>query len=100
MTPIFFLLVLVVLLFAASWVLVGIATLFWYALVGLVIGFFGRLLVKDTAGLGMLRTVLAGLAGSIGGGMIADALDVGGLVSWIIVVLVAAIVVALFARRR
>lgn len=44
--------------------------LFWLFVVGLVIGAIARLFVPGTGGMGILRTVLAGLAGSFAAGLI------------------------------
>ena len=83
MSILFFLLLLVVVLAAAGGIVAGIAALAWYALVGLVIGAVARLLVKGTRGYGMLATILSGIVGSIGGGLIARALDLGGLLEFV-----------------
>jgi uncharacterized membrane protein YeaQ/YmgE (transglycosylase-associated protein family) len=69
--------------------------LFWLFVGGLVIGALARLLVPGTAGMGILRTTLAGLAGAFIAGLISwyfiakeDA-----LVGFILAVLCAAVVV-------
>lgn len=98
MNLIFFLLLAIVVLMVAGWALVGFATLLWWALIGLAVGMLGRLLVKDSGGLGVIRTIVAGLIGAIGGGLLADALDTGTLIRWAIVVLVSAIAVAVLGR--
>ncbi|NLG63866.1 MAG: hypothetical protein GX539_16630 [Candidatus Cloacimonetes bacterium] len=98
MNVIFFLLLAIVLLVVAGWAIVGLVTLLWYALIGFVVGMLGRMLVKDSAGLGVIRTIVAGLIGAIGGGLLASALDTGTLIRWAIVVLVSAIAVAVLGR--
>jgi uncharacterized membrane protein YeaQ/YmgE (transglycosylase-associated protein family) len=92
------LLLFVVLLAVAGAFVGGVITLLWWMLTGLVIGAVARLIVSGTGGMGVLSTILAGIAGAIGGGLIASALDLGGLLQFIIAVLVAAVVVAVFAR--
>jgi uncharacterized membrane protein YeaQ/YmgE (transglycosylase-associated protein family) len=46
--------------------------LIWLFVVGLIVGALARLFIPGTAGMGVLRTVAAGLAGSF----------VAGLISW------------------
>jgi uncharacterized membrane protein YeaQ/YmgE (transglycosylase-associated protein family) len=96
------LLVVFVVLFIAL-PLVGIAAwaLISAAVTGLVIGALARLVVPGTRGLGILPTILLGLVGSIVGGFIGNhLLGVGGLLTVILEVGVAAIAVALFANHR
>lgn len=49
--------------------------IFWLFVVGLVVGALARLLVPDTGGMGILRTVLAGIGGSF----------IAGLISWYLI---------------
>ena len=49
--------------------------LFWLFVAGLIVGALARLLVPGTAGMGILRTVFAGLAGSF----------LAGLLSWYVI---------------
>jgi uncharacterized membrane protein YeaQ/YmgE (transglycosylase-associated protein family) len=97
MSVLFFLLLLVVVLAAAGGIIAGLFALAWYVVVGLVIGAVARLLVKDTTGYGLLATALSGIVGSIGGGLIARALELGGLLEFIVAVLVAAVVIGITA---
>lgn len=95
MTILFFVVLIVVLFLAGGWAIGAFATVAWWALTGLVIGALARMLVKDTKGLGMVRTMLAGIAGALGGGLIARALHTGNdLVEFLIALLVAALVIA------
>ena len=83
--------------------LIGIAAwaLISAAVTGLIIGGLARLVVPGTRGLGILPTVLLGLVGSIAGGFIGDhVLDVGGLLTVLLEVGVAAVAVASFANHR
>jgi len=96
------LLVVFVVLFVAL-PLIGIAA--WAvisaAVTGLVIGALARLVVPNTRGLGILPTVLLGLVGSIIGGFIGNhVLHVGGFLTVLLEIGVAAVAVALFARHR
>lgn len=90
-----------ILLLIIAFVVVGSAifalgiTVLWYSLIGLIIGMLGRMLVKGGENLGLLATILAGLIGSVGGGLIANAMDLGGIVRFLVSIVVAAIVVAL-----
>ncbi len=96
MTILFFVLLIVVLFVAGGWVIGAFATVAWWALTGLIIGALARMLVKNTKGLGLLRTTLAGIAGALGGGLIAHALDTGsGVIEFLIALLVAAVVIAI-----
>ena len=92
-------LVAVVLLFVVGWAVVGLAfTLLWWALLGLLIGALARLILPGRQTIGWLATAGAGVAGALLGGIIADALDVGALLQFVIAVLVAAGVVAALER--
>lgn len=98
MNLLFWLLLLVVLLFVTGGAVIGWGIwLLWYALIGLVLGGFARLLVSNTGGLGVFATILAGLVGSFGGGAIAYALDLSWFVSLLISILVAAIAIAVLS---
>jgi uncharacterized membrane protein YeaQ/YmgE (transglycosylase-associated protein family) len=92
MSALFWILLLIVLvavfggaIFSVGW------WLLWTVLIGLVIGLLGRVLVRNTGGLGAGPTILAGIAGSIVGGWIAYWLDLGGLVQFVVAILAAAV---------
>lgn len=70
--------------------------------VGLILGALGRLVVKDTSGMGFWLTVMAGLCGSIVGGFLGDhVLDLGWFPTLLIEIAVAAAAVAgIVASRR
>jgi uncharacterized membrane protein YeaQ/YmgE (transglycosylase-associated protein family) len=79
----------------AAWALISAAV------TGLVIGALARLLVPGTRGLGIFPTILLGLVGSIVGGFIGNhVLGLGGLLTVLLEIGVAAIAVALFASHR
>lgn len=65
---------------------------------GIVIGALGRLVVPGRQAIGCLFTILLGILGAVGGAALAVQLDVGGLVTFALQVLVAAVLVALVAR--
>ncbi len=94
MTILFLILLIIVLLVIGGWVIGAIWTLLGLLFTGLIIGALARLLVKGTHGLGFLRTMLAGVVGSLGGGILAHAFDQHGFVEFLIAILVAAVVIA------
>jgi uncharacterized membrane protein YeaQ/YmgE (transglycosylase-associated protein family) len=81
--------------------LVGLALkLLWWALIGLVIGALARLVLPGTQAIGWLWTILAGVAGALLGGVIADALDVGSILQFLIAIGVAALLIATLGGSR
>lgn len=79
-----------------------VVQLLWWGLVGLIIGALGRLVLPGPHPIGLLGTAAAGIAGAILGGIVANALDVGGLLQLVLAVIAAALVIAVFtggARR-
>ncbi|MBC7460182.1 MAG: hypothetical protein H7287_02345 [Thermoleophilia bacterium] len=98
----FFWLLLVIVLFAVFGAAVVAAAWFvlWYAVVGLVIGGLARLLVSDTSRIGTGGTIVAGLIGSISGGWVARAFDLGWLLQIIVAVIVASLVVSVVSGNR
>ena len=79
--------------------MVDICTLLF---VGAVIGALARLVVPGYQPIGFLFTVLIGIVGSVGGGYIAKAAHLGGLLHWALAVAISAILVAIvagFSRR-
>ena len=77
----------------------AVLSLVWWILIGALIGFLGRLLIPEHRRPGMLGTVLAGIAGSMIGGLLANALDVGRILEFGIAVLVAAGLIGIFSNR-
>lgn len=97
------LLIAIVLLFLIGGWVVGFAlSLLWWALIGLLIGALARLVLPGQQALGWLATALCGVAGALLGGIIADALDFGDILQFLIAVLVSAGLIALFdgGQRR
>src|SRR5215471_186485 len=96
MTALFWLLLVVVLLALFGWAIAGFVwAVIWYALVGLVIGGIARVLVRGTGRYGIGMTIVAGIAGSLLGGLLANVLDSGWFVQYLLVVLVAAVLIAI-----
>jgi uncharacterized membrane protein YeaQ/YmgE (transglycosylase-associated protein family) len=96
------LLLLVVAMLFLGWFFISLTfQLLWLVLVGLVIGALARLVLPGSQPIGWLMTILAGIGGSLGGGLIARAFDVGGFVQLLIAIAVAAALIAfLIAPRR
>jgi uncharacterized membrane protein YeaQ/YmgE (transglycosylase-associated protein family) len=94
--------VLVILLLVLA-VVLGVAILglvlelLWWALIGLVIGALARLILPGIQPIGWLGTVVAGIAGALLGGIVADAFDFGGFLQFVVAVLTAAALIAAFA---
>jgi|SRR3954454_4243328 uncharacterized membrane protein YeaQ/YmgE (transglycosylase-associated protein family) len=89
------LLVLIVLLLIGG-AIIGLAVkLLWFLLIGLLLGAIARLVLPGRQEIGYLATALAGIAGSLLGGIIGDILDTGGVVQFLIAIVCAVAVVAL-----
>jgi uncharacterized membrane protein YeaQ/YmgE (transglycosylase-associated protein family) len=95
------LLVVIIVLFVVGGLVVGVAlNLLWWALIGLLIGALARLVVPGAQAMSWLATALYGVAGALLGGIIADALDVGNVLQFVIAVLVAAGLIAVLGGGR
>jgi uncharacterized membrane protein YeaQ/YmgE (transglycosylase-associated protein family) len=100
MTVLFWFLLLVVVLALFGWAVAGFVwAVIWYALVGLVIGGLARVLVRGTGRYGMGMTIIAGIGGSLLGALLADALDRGWVVQFLLAVLAAAVLIAITVPR-
>jgi uncharacterized membrane protein YeaQ/YmgE (transglycosylase-associated protein family) len=73
---------------------VSIVWLAYYLAVGVVVGGLGRLILPGRQELGIVLTILVGIASSILGGVIAESLDAGHLMSFVLSVIVAALILA------
>jgi uncharacterized membrane protein YeaQ/YmgE (transglycosylase-associated protein family) len=94
-------LVLVVLALLLAGSLIGLAfSLLWLALTGLIIGALGRLVLPGRQEIGLLATVLVGIAASLLGGILADIFDVGWIIQFLVAVALAAIGITLFAQTE
>lgn len=100
MTALFFVVLIIVLLTVSGIAGLLLSALGW-AVGGLIIGFLGRFMVKDSDRVGIGATILAGIAGSVAGGLIAKALSVDTwIIQFLIAILVAAAVMAITAASR
>jgi uncharacterized membrane protein YeaQ/YmgE (transglycosylase-associated protein family) len=99
-------LILIVLMMAFGFGLLGFAisvlgTLIWYAVVGLVIGGLGRLVVSGRQNLGLIETMLFGVVGALLGGIIAnDVLNVGWIGQFLTAIIIAAVLVMVTGGMR
>lgn len=102
--PIVVILLVVVLALLLAGALIGLAfKLLWFALIGLVIGGLARLVLPGRQEIGLLATALFGIAASLLGGIVGDAVGLGGFLQFVLAVALAALGIALFAsadRRR
>jgi uncharacterized membrane protein YeaQ/YmgE (transglycosylase-associated protein family) len=71
-----------------------LTTILWFIVVGAVIGALARLILPGRNPIGLLLTILVGIAGAILGGVVSDALGAGTLVAIVFAVVIAAIGVA------
>jgi uncharacterized membrane protein YeaQ/YmgE (transglycosylase-associated protein family) len=72
----------------------------WYIVIGLIVGALGRLVVPGANPMGILMTILLGVVGAVVGGLIANAIGLGGTIAFIISVAVAALLVFLVSGSR
>jgi uncharacterized membrane protein YeaQ/YmgE (transglycosylase-associated protein family) len=77
-----------------------LTTVLWFIVIGAVIGALARLLVPGRNPIGIILTILVGIAGAIVGGVVANALNAGNVVQFILAIVIAAIGVALLTRAR
>jgi uncharacterized membrane protein YeaQ/YmgE (transglycosylase-associated protein family) len=93
MLTLFLVLLVIVLLIALG--VVGLAfQLLGWIIVGLIIGALGRLVLPGPRPIGWLRTIVAGIAGAIAGGLLADVLGGNGLLELLLAIGVAALMIA------
>ena len=91
----------VVALFVVGWLVVGLVfKLLWWALVGLAIGALARLILPGKQQISLLATAGAGIAAALLGGIVAHALDLGGVLQFVIAVAVAVGLIAALAGSR
>ena len=97
MTIVVLLLIILLLLLFGGWAIGVTLALLGYALTGLIVGALARVIVPGTTGLGILATILYGIAGSLIGGILGDWADFGWLLSFVLSVVVAALLIAIFS---
>jgi len=91
----------IVALFVVGWAIVGLAfKLLWWALIGLVIGALARLILPGKQNLSLLATAGAGVAAALLGGIVANALDLGSLLQFVVAVALAVALVAALGGTR
>jgi uncharacterized membrane protein YeaQ/YmgE (transglycosylase-associated protein family) len=96
-----FILLAVIVLFIVGGFVVGLTIkLLWWVLVGVVIGALARLILPGRQAIGWLGTALCGIAGSLLGGIIGDVIGVGSLLQFVLAVIVAIVLVAIFGGTR
>ena len=87
----------IVFLLIGGWV-IGLAfSLFWFVLIGILIGALARAVLPGRQAIGWLGTAGAGIAGSLLGGILADIFDAGGIVQFLVAVGLAALLIAIFS---
>jgi uncharacterized membrane protein YeaQ/YmgE (transglycosylase-associated protein family) len=72
-------------------------TVVWFIVIGAVIGALARLLIPGRDPMGILLTILVGIAGAVIGGIIANAVGAGNVLAFVFSVIIAVIVVALIS---
>jgi uncharacterized membrane protein YeaQ/YmgE (transglycosylase-associated protein family) len=71
-----------------------------YIIVGLIVGALARLVVPGRNPIGLLMTILLGIVGAIAGGLIAHAIGLGAILTFVISVAVAALLVYFISGSR
>ncbi len=101
MAVVLILLVAVILLVILGWAILGLVfKLLWWALLGLLIGALARLVLPGKQAIGWLATIGAGVAGALLGGIVANELNLGTILQFVVAVALAAVLIAVFAGRR
>ena len=96
--PLLVILVVVLLLILVGGFVIGLTLkLLGLAITGLVVGALARLALPGPQALGWLGTALYGIAGSLIGAIVADILDVGAVIQFVLAIAAAAGLIALFA---
>ncbi|MQY03574.1 GlsB/YeaQ/YmgE family stress response membrane protein [Actinomadura macrotermitis] len=71
-----------------------VLTILYFIVVGAIVGALARLLVPGRNPMGILLTVLVGIAGAVLGGVVAHAIGAGSVIAFILAIVIAAIAVA------
>jgi uncharacterized membrane protein YeaQ/YmgE (transglycosylase-associated protein family) len=72
-------------------------TVVWFIVIGAVIGALARLLIPGRNRMGIVLTILVGIAGAVIGGVITNAVGAGSVLAFVFSVIIAAVVVALIS---
>jgi uncharacterized membrane protein YeaQ/YmgE (transglycosylase-associated protein family) len=75
-------------------------TILWSILVGAVVGALARLLVPGRNPIGIVLTILVGIAGAILGSVVAHALGAGTAIAFIFAIIIAAVGVAVLTGAQ
>ncbi len=96
--PVVVVVILILALIVVGGVVVGLTLkLLGWLLAGLVIGALARLVLPGPQALGWTATILYGLAGSLVGGIAGDAVGLGAILQFLLALLTAAVLIALFS---
>lgn len=94
-------LVAIVAVIVLGWIVVGLALkLLWWALIGLAIGALARLILPGKQNLSVLATAGAGVVAALVGGIVAYALDLGGVLQFLLAIGIAVALVAALGGTR
>lgn len=97
----FWILIAIVAFMLVGWAVIGFTLhLAWSLLIGLIVGALGRTLVTGSDNLGLFATAVAGLGGSMGGGLVAEIMDAGWIIQVLLSIIGAAVLVVLFRGPR
>src|ERR1700742_4225382 len=80
---------------------ITLAVILWWILIGLVVGAVARLVIPGRQHIGIIVTILIGIVAAIVGGILTAAILGAGhtIITFIVAVLLAALVVSLFTTR-
>jgi uncharacterized membrane protein YeaQ/YmgE (transglycosylase-associated protein family) len=80
---------------------ITLAVILWWILIGLVVGAVARLVIPGRQHIGIIVTILIGIVAAVVGGILTAAILGAGhtIITFIVAVLLAALVVSLFTTR-
>lgn len=88
----------VIVLFLIAWLVVGLVLkLFWWALIGVVIGALARAILPGQQRISALATAGAGIGSALLGGVIGHIIGVGSFAQFVIAVIVAVVLVGVIS---
>jgi uncharacterized membrane protein YeaQ/YmgE (transglycosylase-associated protein family) len=99
MTVVILILLIIALILVGGFVVGLTLKLLAWVITGLVIGALARLVVPGPQALGWLATILYGLGGSLIGGIVGDLVGLGAVLQFLLAVLAAALLIAVFAAE-
>lgn len=67
---------------------------------GLIVGLLGRLALPGKDPIGIVWTILLGIAGALIAGLVAGALGLGGILQFILAIIAAALLLMVFRKAR